>query len=1334
MKQLLLPWLLSFCVFLPTNLYSQVCPNPLPTGYNDAPPGCTICNFPFSGSNYGYTASGTLADGDYGCGFLALDNEQYFIFIANDECVSFTIDAYNCTAAGSPSPLVGLQAFIFDFDLTTTFACTQGCCGGPGTPPGSCGTDNPAFSVSTCELTVGTAYYLIIDGCAGSECDYEVTSTGTQGGDFVSISPTGPFCTDEGMVTLEGHPATGSTGTGVWIGDVNANGEFDATALGAGNYSATYTFTNIYGCEKEKTLNFVIGEPVIPTLDEVGTVCINDFPFALSATPLGGTWGAAGTDGTFNPASEGFGTHSVTYTFVSGGCVNSDEIFITVVPETTVNIEPLSGFICAQDPPFDLIADPTGGNWLGNVNANGTIDPLALGAGSFSATYIYTDENNCTSSDIINFNILPAPTVEILPQAPLCENDAMTALTAIPNGGTWGGDANGNGEIDPAILGAGNFTAYYTFNDSNDCTATDSLQFTIFPQTIPTFNNTGPWCIGAGIQTIEANPSGGLWGGVANTLGEVAPQNLGAGLHEVTYQFTDSNGCMTDSTFSIEVSSETITLQIDSLPPLCSDGNIEQLTAEPSGGVWGGAANESGEVNPMALGVGLHTVTYEVTDAEGCVFNGEQNIEVLAPVGIDFLSTDPFCLEDVTTIVEANPEGGVWSGDVNEFGEFNPSILGSGVHDAIYNYTDFAGCVTTTSFNFTIAEPLEIAFGDSVFCQSETETITLSASPANGTWTGDIVSPTGEINPSMLDLGEYTVTYTVPQLSENCIISQDFNISIIGIADLAILGDTNLCETSGSQTFTGTPSGGTWGGVADALGNVDVSTLLVGTHEVLYTATSDEGCMATISQEITVVAAPTASLSGNPTMCEGGETNLEILLTGIAPWIVTYTLEGGAETPLTIDSSPYEWAVNQGGEYVLVSVEDVNACANTATGIAMVTELASLQITNISSDCNGTNTGFIVQFEITGGDPASYSVSGIEGNLSSDAPYIFTSEDIPTGETANFTVSDDSPCEDVSDAATVLDCDCETDAGSLGEAAFEVCVTETVTVSHNADEFLDDNDALMYVLYAGTPNNVETVLVMAEDGTFGFDETVMEVGVTYYIAAIAGNGDPIEGMDLADSCLDYSLGMPVFFNALPTAVISPNQTICDGGEASLIFDLEGEAPFTVTLNDGTVLTDIPDGFEYVFIPSADTTIAVEMVMGQNCENTASSQATIEVNLPPMSELTAEVSICNTDQNNDPTTLNLNDLILSGDATGTWSDVDASGAIGTLPNLDFNGVATGDYTFEYTTATAEAPCENVSYTVTITVLDCSCPDVSIAPAGPFLQRCRHLGFGNHYHNN
>ncbi|MFK7906682.1 MAG: hypothetical protein AB8B69_16240, partial [Chitinophagales bacterium] len=108
MKQLLLLWTICLCFVLSQTLHSQtVCPDPLPINYNTALPGCTICDFPFTGSNFGYTASGGIANGDYGCGNLIWDNDQFFVFIANEPCVSFTVDAYNCTANNSPPFLVG---------------------------------------------------------------------------------------------------------------------------------------------------------------------------------------------------------------------------------------------------------------------------------------------------------------------------------------------------------------------------------------------------------------------------------------------------------------------------------------------------------------------------------------------------------------------------------------------------------------------------------------------------------------------------------------------------------------------------------------------------------------------------------------------------------------------------------------------------------------------------------------------------------------------------------------------------------------------------------------------------------------------------------------------------------------------------------------------------------------------------------------------------------------------------------------------------------------------------------------------------------------------------
>ena len=70
-------------------------------------------------------------------------------------------------------------------------------------------------------------------------------------------------------------------------------------------------------------------------------------------------------------------------------------------------------------------------------------------------------------------------------------------------------------------------------------------------------------------------------------------------------------------------------------------------------------------------------------------------------------------------------------------------------------------------------------------------------------------------------------------------------------------------------------------------------------------------------------------------------------------------------------------------------------------------------------------------------------------------------------------------------------------------------------------------------------------------------------------------------------------------------------------------------------------------------------------------------------------------------------MNLYDLILSGDNNGTWEDLDNSGASGLFDNINFDGVAAGDYGFLYTTNSAIVPCQELSYPIVVTVVECAC---------------------------
>ena len=117
--------------------------------------------------------------------------------------------------------------------------------------------------------------------------------------------------------------------------------------------------------------------------------------------------------------------------------------------------------------------------------------------------------------------------------------------------------------------------------------------------------------------------------------------------------------------------------------------------------------------------------------------------------------------------------------------------------------------------------------------------------------------------------------------------------------------------------------------------------------------------------------------------------------------------------------------------------------------------------------------------------------------------------------------------------------------------------------------------------------------------------------------------------------------------------------------------------------------------------------------GQGC--TGSATITVDEEVQPYAVVAATAEACNTAA--DGSTIDFSALITDGETTGIWVDIDGSGAAGAFPVLDFDGVALGTYRFEYSTNSAVAPCEDVTYMVSVTILDCACPSPDINPPAP-----------------
>lgn len=164
----------------------------------------------------------------------------------------------------------------------------------------------------------------------------------------------------------------------------------------------------------------------------------------------------------------------------------------------------------------------------------------------------------------------------------------------------------------------------------------------------------GNFCSDAGQQTGLGNvaPTGGTFSGPGITddgngsTYSLDPATAGTGTHELTYTFTTGESC----TFT-----EVLTFEVFALPTVAftapadldedagvqtglGGGTPAQGTAAGDMGVYSGpGVTDDGNgmtysFDPAAAGVGVHTITYMYTDANGCAASSSDDIEVTMQV------------------------------------------------------------------------------------------------------------------------------------------------------------------------------------------------------------------------------------------------------------------------------------------------------------------------------------------------------------------------------------------------------------------------------------------------------------------------------------------------------------------------------------------------------------------------------------------------------------------------------------------------------------------------------------------------------------------------------
>jgi hypothetical protein len=357
----------------------------------------------------------------------------------------------------------------------------------------------------------------------------------------------------------------------------------------------------------------------------------------LNATPGGGNYlGYAVFSGFFYPSltnQTADTSYLFSYTYTdANGCTSSvsDSVYVSIPP--VVSLLPFADVCRNIDSVVVQGGFPLGGEYLidGTVVTSGYIYPSQLSSGLHTLSYRVI-QNACTVSTSQTFQILTTPSISFVNNPSYCRGTLPLLLTeGIPNGGVYTLNGNNlNGVFTPNTPGV--FAITYTYTSSNGCTADSLYNITVNPSPAITITSSQNACINTSSFNLSATPAGGEWtvNGISTANGNITPSALGIGNHLAVYTVSDPvTGCVADTTITFVVNN-TSSINFDPLGNICLGTpafNLNQAT--PVGGVYRIDGVVSTQFNSLLLGIGAHTVSYEFTNASGCVSSSSQLVNV----------------------------------------------------------------------------------------------------------------------------------------------------------------------------------------------------------------------------------------------------------------------------------------------------------------------------------------------------------------------------------------------------------------------------------------------------------------------------------------------------------------------------------------------------------------------------------------------------------------------------------------------------------------------------------------------------------------------------------
>ncbi len=472
-----------------------------------------------------------------------------------------------------------------------------------------------------------------VTGTTGGNCPGTTTVTvNVNQNPVITIDPASPAICQGQSVNLVASGAS----TYVWHhgNSLSDSTVADPTATPLTTTTYTVNGTSAQNCSGIGNVTVTVYNAPQANVSGGGTICNNGTSTATVTITLTGTapWTVVYTNGTtpttvtINSSPYTFstsvgGTYTVTSVIDAHNCngFGVGSATVTVVNLPVVTLPPFTN-TCISTPAFPLTGGtPPGGNYTGTGVTNNNFNPATAGIGTHTITYTFTDgTTTCTASATNTITVEDLPTVTLQPFANVCDNAGPFNLSGgSPVGGAYSGPGVSSNIFNPSVAGVGTHTITYTYtNPITQCSNSTTGQITVNGLPSVTFSQlTSPCLNDPAITLTEGNPVGGVYSGPGVTNGIFNPVDAGAGIHMLTYTYTDPlTNCSNTATQNITVKP----LPNVTLAPfgdVCLSTPTYGLTGGlPLGGVYSGPSVVNGYFDPSAAGAGVHTITYTYTD------------------------------------------------------------------------------------------------------------------------------------------------------------------------------------------------------------------------------------------------------------------------------------------------------------------------------------------------------------------------------------------------------------------------------------------------------------------------------------------------------------------------------------------------------------------------------------------------------------------------------------------------------------------------------------------------------------------------------------------------